>query len=203
MARDDLKRPLSLDSPLTQVELYAIDLETTGLDPWRGHRICEIALRSRDGRDALITLVHPERPIPPAASALHGILDEHVACSPRFEQLAPTILETLQDRVLLGYHIGFDLRFLAAELRRSSIRLPRVWAIDIMALATYYLPKTLDRTLRTLTQRTHHVSPLEPGETLHRASADTAATLAIFEHIVQVQDLSTLRDCFAKKIQLG
>lgn len=64
--------------------LVFFDLETTGLDPCCD-RIIEIALMHLAlGADPryLELRFHPERPVPPAASAIHGIHHEHLAHCP-------------------------------------------------------------------------------------------------------------------------
>ena len=66
---------LPLDRPLV-----CFDLETTGTDVMKD-RIVQIALiRVEPGgeRKTYATLVNPQRPIPPEATAVHGIRDEHV-----------------------------------------------------------------------------------------------------------------------------
>src|SRR5690606_29949165 len=66
--------------------LCGFDLEATGTDPWHD-RIIEIALFRTDGR-GYSTLVNPHRPIPPEATAVHGITDEDVADAPGFWAIA-------------------------------------------------------------------------------------------------------------------
>ena len=68
--------------------ILVIDIETTGIDP-ATDAIIEIASVElvRDGGIAnpMDTLVRPTRPIPPAASAVHHIVDEDVASAPAFK----------------------------------------------------------------------------------------------------------------------
>ena len=73
--------------------LVCVDLEATGV--WPGHdRIVQIAAASifPDGSvSTWSSLVNPEQPIPPAATAIHGLTDAMVASAPTFAQLAPTV----------------------------------------------------------------------------------------------------------------
>ncbi|OGL40128.1 MAG: hypothetical protein A2042_02745 [Candidatus Schekmanbacteria bacterium GWA2_38_11] len=58
-----------------------IDVETTGLSPSFGDRICEIAILKRRGKkiiDSFHTLVNPERQISQGAQAVNNITDEMV-----------------------------------------------------------------------------------------------------------------------------
>ena len=73
--------------PLSEAPLVALDVETTGLSPARGDRIIEIALVRRDPGEASegwSVLVDPERPIPPEATRVHGIVDDAVEFTRRF-----------------------------------------------------------------------------------------------------------------------
>ena len=80
---------LSLTRPLV-----VFDLETTGLDP-QADRVVEIALlraspAARPLRDCLV--LHPGRPIPAAATAVHGLTDAHVAGAPSARVGLPRLL---------------------------------------------------------------------------------------------------------------
>ena len=80
---------LRLDRPLV-----VFDLETTGTDP-ATDRIVEIsALRIEvDGSRSIKTRrLDPERPIPPGATAVHGIRDDDVRGAPTFRQVARSLL---------------------------------------------------------------------------------------------------------------
>src|SRR5207248_3758105 len=77
-----IRRPMGTwPSPLTLLDEVAftfVDVETTGLDPATGDRVCEIALlRAQDGREIarFESLVHPQRPMHPGALSVHGITD--------------------------------------------------------------------------------------------------------------------------------
>ena len=62
--------PNLLDVPLSEVPLVYFDVETTGLKPVFGDRICEVAaLRCRGTEElgAYHSLVDPQRPISPGA----------------------------------------------------------------------------------------------------------------------------------------
>jgi len=75
------------------MKILVLDLETTGLVPPIG--VCEIAwleLTSEDGLGIVpgsefCTLVNPEMPIPPEASAINGIYDDMVVEAPKLHEV--------------------------------------------------------------------------------------------------------------------
>jgi DNA polymerase-3 subunit epsilon len=71
-------------------------------------------------------LVHPGRPIPPAATAIRGSADADVADQSRFTALAGNLLRLLDGCDLSGFNPRrFGLPFLAAELARAGCDRPR------------------------------------------------------------------------------
>jgi DNA polymerase III subunit epsilon len=114
---------LDLPIPLTR-PLAVVDLETTGLDPARD-RVVEIAvlvLLPDGSSDQKVRRINPGMPIPPAATAVHGIGDADVADEPGFAALARSLAALLEPCDLAGFNIRrFDLPMLLAEFRRSGI----------------------------------------------------------------------------------
>ena len=75
------------------------DLETTGINPAKD-RVVQISLLkiSPDGREELKTfLVNPQMPIPPQATAVHGISDDDVKKAPVFAEIAKEIIEIIKN----------------------------------------------------------------------------------------------------------
>lgn len=129
-----------VSSPATALGFAAIDLETTGLSP-RVDRVVEVAVIQLD-RDLspcgeLVTLINPGRHI--GATHIHGITARDVVGAPRFEQIAPMLLDILRGRVVVAHNVQFDLRFLHAEFARIGTGLPEVPAMCTMQLAPQYL----------------------------------------------------------------
>lgn len=122
------------DGPDARRLLY-FDLETTGTDP-ESDRIVELAAVRPDDDELTVRRYHPGRPIPPGATAVHGIADEDVADAPRFEEEAGRVQQLVEGRILCGYNIrSFDTVMLDLELRRSGqpgLDLERVREVDLM-----------------------------------------------------------------------
>ncbi len=97
-----------------------LDTETTGLDPQDGHRLVEIAglelvNRLPSGREYQ-SYLNPERDIPEAAQAIHGLTSEFLKDQPLFSQIIDDFLSFIGDSRLVIHNAEFDLSFLNTEL---------------------------------------------------------------------------------------
>ncbi len=173
---------LKLDRPLV-----AFDLETTGIDVDRD-RIVQIAVVrvSPDGRRAALdSLVNPERPIPPQATAVHGIRDEDVRDAPTFAQLRSEVEEMFKEADLAGFNsIRFDLPLLQAELKRAGgfLDLRGVRHLDAMRIFHAMEPRDLSAACRFYCDRELTGA--------HNALADVNATLDVLDaQLARYQEL--------------
>ncbi len=118
--------------------LAVIDVETTGLNPYRYDRIIEVSalVMQLDGKiiREFVTLINPERDIGP--TSIHGLTASDVVKAPRFVEVAGMLLEVLSDCVAwAGHNIRFDQSFLSAEFGRFGITFPNGPTICTMNLA--------------------------------------------------------------------
>jgi DNA polymerase-3 subunit epsilon len=128
----------SEDVRLDEVTFSVLDVETTGLAPQFGDRVCEVALlRFRGDRelDQFHTLVNPQRPISPGAFAVNGIRDQDLADAPVFAEIAPGLLDLLEGSTLVAHNAPFDLAFLALEFQICGLPLTVDAIVDTLALA--------------------------------------------------------------------
>jgi DNA polymerase III subunit epsilon len=117
-----------------------LDTETTGLDPFDGHRVVEIGCiellnRIPPGRVWHCHL-NPEREVPFQAFEVHGLSTEFLRDKPRFGELADDMLTFIEGAMLVMHNAAFDFGFLNAELDRLARPLLR-WdrVVDTLALA--------------------------------------------------------------------
>lgn len=116
------------DAPLSRLAFTVIDLETTGFHREAGDAVVAVgAVHVVGGRlrphEVFEQLVDPRRPIPAAATAVHGITDEMVRGAPALEQVLVQLARFADGRVLVGHNVGFDLGFLTAYEERAGVRL--------------------------------------------------------------------------------
>ena len=117
-----------------------LDTETTGLDPFQGHRLIEIGCielvnRFPTGR-VFHKYVNPERDIPAEAFAVHGIGLDKLQNEPCFDKIADELVEFLGDASLVAHNAHFDFTFINAELERAARRpLPRERLVDTLMQA--------------------------------------------------------------------
>lgn len=158
--------------------LVVFDLETTGTDP-ASDRIVEISLVriEPDGTRELRTeRVNPERPIPPQATAVHGIGDDDVRAAPPFRELAPALLEFLGEGDLAGFNVQrFDVPLLDREFRdcRLDLGVGRRRVLDAMTIFHRKEPRDLGAAVRFYLGREHRDA--------HSAEADVLATAEILD----------------------
>ena len=150
------------------------DTETTGFEPATGDRMVEIGCLEMVNRVSTGRTFHayfnPERTMPAAAEAIHGLSDAFLADKPLFGARAAELLDFIEDSPLVAHNAMFDFKFLNAELAHcglEAVSLDRM--VDTLALAKVRHPgakHTLDALCtRYGTDRSHR--------TLHGALVDT------------------------------
>lgn len=101
----------------------ALDTETTGLSPEKGHRVIEIGciemINRRITDNHYHCYINPRRDIDPGAEQVHGISADFLQDKPLFNDIAPQFIEYLTgaDEIII-HNAPFDVGFLNAELRR-------------------------------------------------------------------------------------
>ena len=109
------------DTPLDELPIVSIDLETTGLHV-ASDRIVQVAIVKVSAINEISTLadllVNPDIPIPARSTEIHGITESDVRYAPDYSQCQGHIRNLLNNSVVIGHHIGFDLAMLRHEFAR-------------------------------------------------------------------------------------
>jgi DNA polymerase-3 subunit epsilon len=126
------------------------DTETTGLDPYQGHRLIEIGCIELVNRFPTGQTFHrhlnPERDVPAEAFAIHGLSYDFLRSKPVFADIAVDLLAFVGDAPLVAHNASFDLGFLNAELERvKQADIPRDRLIDTLQLARRKYPGSSNR----------------------------------------------------------
>jgi DNA polymerase-3 subunit epsilon len=126
------------------------DTETTGLDPYQGHRLIEIGCIELVNRiptgQVFHRYVNPQRDIPAEAFAVHGLSAEFLSDKPLFGEVAGELVDFLGDAPLIAHNAAFDLGFLNAELERvERPSIPRARLVDTLLLARRKYPGAQNR----------------------------------------------------------
>lgn len=171
--------------------LAAFDTETTGVDV-EGDRIVSAALVVQDsaGGRMRVTrwLVNPGVPVPPGATEIHGLTDDHLQHNGRWpapvvEEVARALAEqSAAGRPLVVMNAPFDLTLLDRELKRhrASSLAGYLGNTPLCVLDPRVLDKHLDRYRkgrRTLTDLCELYGVALDGA--HDAAADAAAALEL------------------------
>jgi CBS domain-containing protein len=130
-------------TPLIALDAVVIDTETTSLDPAKARMVEFAGVRIAAGQldtAPFRTLVRPNEPIPEATTRIHGIDDAAVAQAQAFAELWPTLSSLIDDHVVIGHTLGFDLAVLKRECDLARIAWKRPRSLDTRLLAEFVNP---------------------------------------------------------------
>ncbi len=142
--RDHLSIPLpDLDTPLEDLRLLAVDLETTGLDP-RTDRVLSAGWVPVDGGRIVLGggrgLVVLDERGPGSeegvgqSATVHGITDDVLATGMPLVDAVEALLAALAGRVLLAHFASIETGFLAAACERLWEAAPASVVVDTLEL---------------------------------------------------------------------
>ena len=161
------------------------DLETTGTDVVND-RIVEIAILKvypNGNKESKTWLVNPQMPIPPSATAVHGITDEKVANEPSFKELSKQVHSMVKDSDLAGFNSDrFDIPLLAEEMLRAEIDFDMRNRVSVDVQTIFH--KMEKRTLAAA-YKWHWNKELFDA---HSAEADTMATYEVLKSQLERYD---------------
>ena len=122
-----------------------LDTETTGLDPFSGHRLVEIGCVEllggiRTGK-TFHTYLNPNRDVPDEAFRVHGLSTAFLKDKPIFSQKVDEFLEFIAGHPLVIHNAAFDMKFVNYELSQCGFPvIPMDRALDTLMLARKKFP---------------------------------------------------------------
>lgn len=161
------------------VDYTVIDLETSGLDACTSEilEIGAIQYRNHEEVSRYHTFIRPEGYIPAAASNVNNITWRKVFNAPKLEDVAPAFWEFIGADVLLGYNVGFDIKFIQT---RSGTDIPNN-GYDVLSFVRDVLPGLGGY---KLTDVRSHFSIYGPA---HSAIGDCEATAQVYQKCLDIQ----------------
>lgn len=187
-----------------EVTLIALDVETSGKYPLSSE-ICEIAaVKWRGGKiiDEYQSLVRVRVPMGAEVIAIHNITNEMLEGAPEMSSAIAKFYEFMTDGYAVAHHAPFDLGFLAIEIERAKLMLPKRPAFCTSLLSRKAFSDSPNHRLQTLIK----YFKLEQGQA-HRALDDARACLAValrcFEKIGAEATVAKLMDYQAVPLAWG
>jgi DNA polymerase-3 subunit epsilon len=182
--------PVTALSDLSRQSFAVVDVETTGSLAYGGDRITEVGVvlvRDGEAKTVFDTLINPDRPIPPAITALTNITASMVQDAPRFADVCDQLMGILEGHVFVAHNARFDWRFLTMEVERVTRRPLVGRTLCTVRLARTLLPRLRRRNLDALA---NYYDIEIVGR--HRAGGDARATAKAF---LRMLDAARDRGC--------
>jgi DNA polymerase-3 subunit epsilon len=169
--------------PLIELSYTVIDTETTGLDPAGGDEIIALgAVRVVKGRilqrEIFDSFVKPRRAIAPASTAIHGISPAMLRGEAPLEEVLPRFHRFVEDTVLIGHNVAFDMRFLELSAARTGLAFTQP-VLDTLLLSYVVNPHQEAQSLEEIAKR---LGIVVSGR--HTALGDALITAQVFVALI-------------------
>lgn len=158
-----------------------VDIETTG-GYAAANGITEICIHVFDGEktvEKFSSLINPLQSIPPYIQAMTGITNEMVEDAPVFEEVAEKVYQLLHDKVFVAHNVNFDYSFVNSHLTHAGYNL-NTKKLCTVRLSRKIIPGYPSYSLGNLC----HSLGIQIYDR-HRAGGDTAATVELFQLLLQ------------------
>lgn len=178
-------------------DFTVVDLETTGLNA-RWDSIIEVScIKFRNGKEIsrFCTLVNPEQDFDPFITQLTGITYKMLKTAPTFDQIAQKLWDFLQEELIVGHNVNFDINFLYDSFFESINKEFSNDYVDSMRLARRILPSLKHHTLEFLSEH------FKINCNHHRATDDCITTVAVMNKLQSyvVKQNINIEDLFRNK----
>ncbi len=171
------------ERPLSELAYTVFDTETTGLNPAEGDEIISIgAVRILNARllagETFEALVDPQRNLPEASIAVHGITRDMLSGQPTIEAVLPRFRRFTEETVLVGHNAAFDMRFLQLKEAQAGVRFEQP-VLDTLLLSAVVHAEQASHSLEEIAAR---LGVEVVGR--HTALGDALVTAEVFLRLV-------------------
>jgi exodeoxyribonuclease X len=171
--------------------ITVLDVETTGLDPTDAVvEIAAVCLDNGNVGEPIASFVKPDRPIPPEASGIHGIIDVDVAEAPEL-RLAVALVVPANTTFVAAHNARFDRSCLPMLHDKAWIDTYRV-SLHLWKDA----PNFRNMTLR------YWLDLDLPRNGAHRATEDVIVTAHILKRQLEERTIDELIQLSTKRVVL-
>lgn len=159
-------------------EYVVVDLETTGLDPYKGCEIIEIGITEIKNNEIIRNysrFVKPTSDIPPFITDITNITNDMVKNEDPIEKVLPRFRKYIGDRTIIAHNAKFDLKFLNYYLDKLDLEpiTNHICTLEMLKSNKDYKGK--NKKLETACA----YYGIE-NKNAHRADSDTLATAKLF-----------------------
>lgn len=140
------------DSPLREVPMAALDVETTGLDPMRDGivsiGIVPMTVTHIHSSLSRYWVVHPHVELTSESVAIHAITHAQIETAPDLTTILDEVLQALAGRIIIVHCRDIERRFLNASLKSrigEGIQLPVIDTMELEARLYRKPPSLLSR----------------------------------------------------------
>lgn len=169
-----------------------VDTETTGLGIEA--EVCDLAVVDYDGSVIFSSLLKPTCPIPPEATAIHGITNEMVENAPPFRAAWPFINALFFGRKIVTYNAAYDSRLITQSVYAGDLIIKDVSRVNhgfdyICAMLLFarfhgeYDPVRRSYRWQSLGKAAQACG--YPAYTAHRALGDALAARAVVAYMAE------------------
>ena len=174
-------------------EFTVIDIETTGLSTEYDEiiEISAIQVRNNTIFKTFSSLVQPSFEIDEYIEELTGITNEMLKNAPKISSVLPDFLNFIENDILLGYNVNFDINFLYDSAEKLSCGVLKNDFIDVMRIFRKLYPELKHHRLKDLSDL-YNID----YSNAHRSLADCEITLAGYTYLFKdiESKFSTIQD---------
>ena len=176
---------------IRRTNFVSIDLETTGLNQKKDEILAIGAVPINGTRivacESYYTLLKPDK-FRIDTIRIHGLDPKKLESAPKFSEIAEDLYRMIKDRIIVGYAVEIDYKFLKMAFKNEGYRLKNrtLDIIDLERAVCYILGErpVIEMTLDNLAEKYGIKTPYR-----HNALADAFITAQIF----QIQLLKSIK----------